>query len=589
LAAHIPVYEFKRIAHPLGLYLERGDSVEHANNECKRQEECTIRARYRRAAQGGELIGIKSRPDLRRLNKTFSENKAGPGAQEHQPKDAALNAAPIQGDRTMKFADQVYAVIRTLLEKDQREIAHWMLDKLLIDFPDHAAAQHDCAILAHDAGNMAAAGEHFRRAAELAPGNADIQKSLADFLHVVQKDLDTAVAQYHKVLVLNPRDLLTCLTIAHLNVVRQRFDEAREDYRKVLELDPQNTEARTCLEKLDSMRARRTSPAELHAQAQKDCANGDKQSAIRLLSQIVAQDPGHAVAHNDLGVLYFETGRKDLAQFHYEKAAELAPENSVFQKNLGDFYYVEQGQVEKALRQYVRTLTLDPRDVETLLTTGHLCMSLNKPQDARDFLNCVLEIEPWNESAGQLLQQLDQAVAIPADNVEELYSQAQVLSTAGDKTGAVQCLQQVIAQNPDHAAAYNDLGVIHYELGEKARALQFYEQAVRLNGDNPNFLKNLADYYYVEQGRAQDALTIYNRLLQADGEDVDCLIAAGAICAGLEKEEDARFFFERVLQIEPWHPQAGDALRGLGQERADQGRSTNVFELPFSAAAGRSV
>jgi glycosyltransferase involved in cell wall biosynthesis/Flp pilus assembly protein TadD len=583
------IHKFKHIARPLGLYLERGDSVEHANAECKRQEERTIKARYRRAAQRGEMIGIKSRTDLREQHKAPSENKDGPGAQEYQSKDAALNAAPTKGDRIMKLADQVYAVIRTLPE-NQREIARWMLGKLLIDFPDHAAAQHECAILAHDEGDTAAARMHFQRAAELAPGNADMQKSLADFLHVVQKDLDTAVAQYRKVLTLRPRDLETCLIIAHLNVSRRCFDEAREDYRKVLALDPNHGEARTCLGKLDALKARRISPAELHAKARLACEEGDKPSAIRLLSQLITQNHGDAVAHNDLGVLYFETGRKDLAQFHYETAAELAPENALFQKNLGDFYYVEQGQIEKALRKYVQALTLNPEDVETLLITGQLCLSIDRPEDARVFLNRVLEIEPWNGQAGTLLDQLSHTGRAPArSSAEDLYSRSQSLSASGDSAGAADCLRRLIAEYPDHAAAYNDLGVMHYELGEKNKALQYYEQAVRLNDKNPTFLKNLADFYYVEQGRAQDALNIYVQLMESNHEDVDCLIAAGSICAGLDKESDARIFFERVLQIDPWHTQASDALRQMDLNAAAVDRAAAAFEFPRSAAAGRIV
>jgi glycosyltransferase involved in cell wall biosynthesis/tetratricopeptide (TPR) repeat protein len=583
------IHKFKHIARPLGLYLERGDSVEHANAECKRQEERTIKARYRRAAQRGEMIGIKSRTDLREQHKAPSENKDGPGAQEYQSKDAALNAAPTKGDRIMKLADQVYAVIRTLPE-NQREIARWMLGKLLIDFPDHAAAQHECAILAHDEGDTAAARVHFQRAAELAPGNADMQKSLADFLHVVQKDPDTAVAQYRKVLTLRPRDLETCLIIAHLNVSRRCFDEAREDYRKVLALDPNHGEARTCLGKLDALKARRISPAELHAKARLACEEGDKPSAIRFLSQLITQNHGDAVAHNDLGVLYFETGRKDLAQFHYETAAELAPENALFQKNLGDFYYVEQGQIEKALRKYVQALTLNPEDVETLLITGQLCLSIDRPEDARVFLNRVLEIEPWNDQAGTLLDQLSQTGGTPIrGGAEDLYSRSQSLSASGDSAGAADCLRRLIAEYPDHAAAYNDLGVMHYELGEKNKALQYYEQAVRLNDKSPTFLKNLADFYYVEQGRAQDALNIYVQLMESNHEDVDCLIAAGSICAGLDKESDARIFFERVLQIDPWHTQAGDALRQMDLNAAAVDRAAAVFEFPRSAAAGHIV
>ena len=33
------------------------------------------------------------------------------------------------------------------------------------------------------------------------------------------------------------------------------------------------------------------------------------------------------------------------------------------------------------------------------MATGQICVALEKPGDARDFFNRVLEIEPWNEAA----------------------------------------------------------------------------------------------------------------------------------------------------------------------------------------------
>jgi len=101
--------------------------------------------------------------------------------------------------------------------------------------------------------------------------------------------------------------------------------------------------------------------------------------------------------------LLYRAGDKNLALDHYEKAVQLDPNNTTFQKNLADFYCIEQGQFEKAMRIYVKILENTPQDVETLMAVGYICESLNKFDDARDFYRQILYIEPWNLEARQKL------------------------------------------------------------------------------------------------------------------------------------------------------------------------------------------
>ena len=269
------------------------------------------------------------------------------------------------------------------------------------------------------------------------------------------------------------------------------------------------------------------------------------------------------MAHNDLAVLSYEQGDKEAAVRHYSEAAQLEPENSVYLKNLADFLYIEKGDIKAALQKYVQALTLDPEDCEALLATGHICLGVGQNEDAGVFFDRVLQIDPWNQEARQLLNQSKTApsISFAACSDEDLYARAQNEVAEGKRERAAETLRTLIAQSPDHALAYNDLGVLSYDLGDKKAAMGFYEQACRLEPDNSTFLKNLADFYFVEQQRTEDALKIYVRLLEADKEDLDCLMAAGTICASLDRVQDADLFFRRVLEIDPWNSRARDALQ----------------------------
>jgi len=157
-----------------------------------------------------------------------------------------------------------------------------------------------------------------------------------------------------------------------------------------------------------------------------------------------------------------------------------------------------------------------------------------------------------------------QGHATPADT---LYQNAQRLAEAGREADAISELEKLIERWPDHALAHNDLGVLYYRIGEKEKTLRHYEQAALLVPENTTFQKNLADFYCVEMSELEKGLKIYLKVLEANPNDVEILLILGDICAAIEKGEDARFFYHRVLELEPWKQAAQkklDALPGEG-------------------------
>jgi len=153
----------------------------------------------------------------------------------------------------------------------------------------------------------------------------------------------------------------------------------------------------------------------MYQNAQMLVEKGMDNAAIMALGKLLESYPEFALAHNDLGVLYYKAGKKEEAFEHYKKAAELQPKNINFQKNLADFYYVELGKVQEAIEIYVKILALNPQDIECLLMLGHISISIEKTDDARVFYMKVLESDPDNAVARQNLdsiQKYEQGAAV---------------------------------------------------------------------------------------------------------------------------------------------------------------------------------
>jgi Flp pilus assembly protein TadD len=225
----------------------------------------------------------------------------------------------------------------------------------------------------------------------------------------------------------------------------------------------------------------------------------------------------------------------------------------------------------QALARYVQTLKLNSNDVEAQLGCSQICLSLGKEEDARELIHSALQIEPWNENARLLFSQLEggagEAKRIEGEN--ETNHRFPEKASLNENAEAIDELTRQLAQSPNDAMLHNNLGVLQYEAGEKDKAMVSYEQAVRLAPTEPNYLKNLADFYMIEQGRSEDAMKLYLEVLAQNPRDVDALNATGTICTALSKTDDARYFYERVLEIEPWNESAANGLKHISNVTAE--------------------
>ncbi|MDD2540881.1 MAG: tetratricopeptide repeat protein [Desulfuromonadaceae bacterium] len=311
-------------------------------------------------------------------------------------------------------------------------------------YPDFARAHNDLAVMYYQAGNSLKALAHYEKAHKLDPGNITYRKNLADFYFVELEWTGEAIHTYLDILKDNPFDIEALNALGTISLQIGRKEQARQYFSRTLQLDSSNHDARQALQQLPSpasasdsvqipqaptqvSRAAETPPVvpatpafqNLFNLASPESArspealcrdaislvNADKpDEAIQLLEKVVAQDPNNALAHNDLGVLYQKRGDLQKSRQHHETAARLQPANTIYQKNLADLLCSEFGELEGALTIYVKLFAENRYDIELLKAIAQICLEVDKPDDARFFLERVVAAKPWDLEAGEALR-----------------------------------------------------------------------------------------------------------------------------------------------------------------------------------------
>ncbi len=493
--------------------------------------------------------------------------------------------------------ERIVAYIREVeVEEATRHIQNFL--KI---YPEFGQAHNDLAVLYYRSGNGMKALAHYEKAHKLEPSNVTFRKNLADFYFVELEWADDAIQTYLDILKDNPFDVETLNALGTISVQIGRREQARQYFTRTLQLDAVNNQARSALLKLGepllspaqqpnidvaspSSRSgasplnlkfhpvsnnQPANPQQLHNQALEILKSGDSSEARRLLEEILEIHPDLAVVQNDVGILYQQEGNIHQARYHLEKALCLQPDNLNYQKNLADLVYIAFGETEEALKLYVRILENNCQDIETLMVISRICIETGQMADALTFLEAVIRIDPYNADALDAIAKLAEATDYETSTIseqhtiEDIYAKAQRLVQQEQLIEAHALLEELVHNSCTNPLFQNDLGVLRYQLGDVAGAQAAYEQALVLDPANPTFRKNLADLYFTELGRVDDAIEMYLELLRLYPRDLEVLSGLGTICVSIGRPEEAKAFYQRAIEIEPWDSNLKLALQNL--------------------------
>ncbi|MGF1493846.1 MAG: tetratricopeptide repeat protein [Microcoleaceae cyanobacterium] len=262
---------------------------------------------------------------------------------------------------------------------------------------------------------------------------------------------------------------------------------------------------------------------------------------------------------------------------YYRRAIELEPQNWQVYHQLGD-YWMGQEAWKSALVEYRKAISLNADAEWSHCNLGRALCHLNAVEEGINTLRHAIEVNP---ASGWMSFYLGEA-------------QFQ----AEDWDGAIAAYRRSIELMPDSSQFQQRLGdALHQKSkGFAQQALAIYLETIKADPDNIELyhkaiaIKPFDANLYVQlcrtlirQGQFSQAIVFYQMGLQAVIDDPDIypqfdLLEIGNLCAGQEKYQEAVFFYQEGLNIEPENDLLGWQIQNI---RAIQNRE---FAYPIETA-----
>ncbi|GBC84290.1 Beta-barrel assembly-enhancing protease [bacterium HR11] len=134
-------------------------------------------------------------------------------------------------------------------------------------------------------------------------------------------------------------------------------------------------------------------------------------------------------------------------------------------------------------------------------------------------------------------------------DVETLFTWANLLERMNRVDDAAAAFQQVLRQNPYHAAALNNLGYMWADRNMRlSEAFTYIQKALEVEPESPAYLDSLAWVHY-RMGDYAQAWAVMQDVLRRDLLDPVVFDHAGDICMALGKTDEAVAFWQKALDV----------------------------------------
>jgi tetratricopeptide (TPR) repeat protein len=292
--------------------------------------------------------------------------------------------------------------------------------------------------------------------------------------------------------------------------------------------------------------------------------------------EILKKQPEHPDANHNLGVLFKQSNKLDLAHPYFEKAVKIRPEQ------------------EQYWQSYVTCLILDNK----LGKAGRALEQAKKHNLSSDVIKRLssefTKINPVHKKQVSQLANTGQyqKAMVMARQLTERFPEdsfgwtvlGTVLMQLGNNEEALSILDKAINLDYRNAGAYNSMGGVYKSLGRLEKAVECYQKALELNPDYAEANNNLGNILS-SMNRLQEARGCFEEAIRANKLSAEAHSNLGSVLRDLGHLDKAHTVLKRAVEIKPDYAQAhfnlGVVLRDQGHlEEAEKSLQTALKHKP---------
>jgi tetratricopeptide (TPR) repeat protein len=438
----------------------------------------------------------------------------------------------IQEYETIVHIDSNYTAgwynLARLYQQRQPLKALEVYERLLDNSPDDWEILLQAADVSSSLSQYDKAADFYKRMLAIDPSNRPLQRQLAETYSKAGK-IDEAVKLLEAMHETDRNDNDVSAVLGEVYLQQGKYDKALTLYQGLLEQGNTNPEIKL-----------RIGVAYV-GQIQRDSTFAEK--ARQIFEQLTTELPNDFRAYWYLGIIASDQKQDSLAATYFERVTSLDEKNADawwflgsnyfdradFQRVFGtmdrarrlfpdDFRffmltgltYSRLGQPDSAIQMLTEAYRLNPKDINTL---GQLALTYDglKQWNASDSLyEEALDVDSTSAAAAIILNnygyslterglQLDRAlrmatkaVALEPDNASYLDTLGWVYFMLGRYNDAEAYIAKAIATGGASAVVNEHLGDIYYKLGQKDKALEFWQHALNMDKDNHALKEKIA-------------------------------------------------------------------------------------------------
>jgi tetratricopeptide (TPR) repeat protein len=313
----------------------------------------------------------------------------------------------------------------------------------------------------------------------------------------------------------------------------------------------------------------------------------DLPRAEEILRQVVKAIPEAETAWHLRGLTAQKRCDLDHASEYLGEAQRLAPENPIFNRDLGAVLLAN-GDADEALRVLRIAAEADPTDLATRFqmanAQAHIgdfaraienyrhCIS-KQPASYEAFNNLSLVLRRNGEVQGAIVAAQKSLTLFPKFQIA-LNNLGLALCDARQYPEAIMNFRAALEISPDNPEIANNLGVAVHANGDLTDAALILQRAISIRPDWPEALINLGNVLRA-QGNLDEATMLYRAAHSANSDSTNALGNLGLALLNLNNPIEAAEAYTKALRISPDN---GDIRMSLGIAQLMQGNYANGWK-----------